>query len=119
MSSQVEIKYDQFCSDLEKTLRNIDVNFALRLMYLERKTPLSYIPSVKDPHVVLTIKYKPQTKMDEKKYELRSKFGFEVDSSGDPTEIICLGYMNLGKVIEVSSDPHIVSIKGKASPTIV
>jgi len=115
--SAVEAKYEQFRSNLQDELGPIDANFAMRLMYLERKVSNSYPPSVK-PNVVLTIKYKQGIDLENKKSKLRIKYGLMVESLDGPQEILAMGYQDLGDVIEILSDSDIDKITGKASPII-
>ena len=115
--SAIETKYDQFCSNLQDELGPIDANFAMRLMYLERKVSKSYQPSVK-PHVVLTIKYKQGSDRENKKFKLRTKFGALVESLDEPQEVLVMDYMDMNDIIEIAYDSDIEKIKGKASPII-
>ncbi len=115
--SAVEAKYDQLRSNLQNELGPIDANFAMRLMYLERKVSKSSYPS-KKPHVVLTIKYKQGIDRENKKSKLRTKYGMMVESIDNPQEILVVGYMDMSDVTEISSDSDIDKITGKASPVI-
>ncbi len=115
--SAIEAKYDQLRSNLQNELGPIDANFAMRLMYLERKVSKSYHPSVK-PHVVLTIKYKQGIDRGNKKSKLIAKYGMMVESIDNPQEILVVGYMDMSDVTEISSDSDIDKITGKASPVI-
>lgn len=115
--SVVESKYEEFLSDLKKMIGPIDVNFAMRLMYLERKMAKSLQPTIM-PHVVLTIKYKQGTNRDAKLSAIRTKYGHMSENLDDPNEILSSGYMKMDDVLEISSDPDIENISGKASPVI-
>jgi len=115
--STVKAKYDQLRSNLQNELGLIDANFAMRLMYLERKVSKSSYPSVK-PHVVLTIKYKQGMDRENKKSKLRTKYGMMVESIDDPQEILVAGYMDMSDVTKISSDSDIDKITGKASLVI-
>ncbi len=115
--SAVEAKYDQLHSNLQNELGPIDANFAMRLMYLERKVLKSSYPSVK-PHVVLTIKYKQGIDRENKKSKLRTKYGMMVESIDNPQEILVVGYMDMNDITKISSDSDIDKITGKASPVI-
>ena len=50
MSQEIELSYDSFLLQLAEKLKKIDVELAMKLMYLERK-----LTDV-DPHVDLSIK---------------------------------------------------------------
>lgn len=115
--SQVESKYDEFLANLQKTLRVIDPTFATRLMYLERKIPKTYHPTVK-PHVSLTIRYKQGTDRNKKQFFLRDKYGFMVELLDEPHEILCMGYMDMGMVERIAVDPDIELITGKTSTVL-
>lgn len=114
--SSVEQKYDQFLSELKQLVGPLDVNFATRLMYLERKMAKSLQPSVK-PHVVLTIRYKNGIDRNDKISSLRDK-GYMTENLDDPNEILCAGYMNIDDVLSITSDPDVENATGKASPII-
>lgn len=115
--SKIESQYETFLSDLQKTADPVDVNFAMRLMYLERKMAKSLQPSIK-PNVVLTIHYKPNVDREKKQLELRTKGGNLVELIADPSELICSSYLNMDDVMQMASDSDIERISGKASPII-
>lgn len=115
--SAIEAKYDQLRSNLQNELGSIDANFAMRLMYLERKVAKSSYPSVK-PHVVLTIKYKQGIDRENKKSKLRTKYSMMVESVDNPQEILVVGYMDMNDITKISSDSDIDKITGKASLVI-
>lgn len=110
--SQVETMYDQFVSQLADKLGNIDSNFALRLMYLERKL------SGDLPHVALSIEYFPGINREGKQFVLREKYSLETELVDDPNKVKAMGRMLLEDVKRISSDPDIKRITGKSSPTI-
>jgi len=116
--STVEAKYEKLRSTLQNELGPIDANFAMRLMYLERKASKSYYPTVK-PHVFLTIKYKQGIDGENKKSKLRTKYGMMVESMDNLQEILVEGYMDMSVVTEISSDSDIDKITGKASLVIL
>ncbi len=115
--SEVESRYEKLLSELQSLVGVIEVNFAMRLMYLERKMAKSLQPSVK-PHVTLTIKYKEGINREAKISSLRTKYGHMCENLDDPREILSAGYMQIDDVLKVSSDPDIEKITGKASPII-
>lgn len=113
----VEAKYEEFLSELKNLIGPVDVNFALRLMYLERKMAKSLQPTV-GPHVTLTIKYKKGVDRDSKLDAIRTKYGYMCENLDEPNEILSADYMKIDDVLDVSSDPDIEKITGKASPVI-
>lgn len=113
--SQVESVYDQYVSDLERNLPNVDPNFIHRVMYLERKLEDEY---VKSPHVVLTIEYKQGVDMDKKLYDLREKFGLEAEYSDVHNILFAESRMDADKISQIAADQEIVKMKGKANPFI-
>lgn len=115
MVSEVESMYEEFLGRLKEKLGPISVNFATRLMYLERKMQQSLQPSVK-PHVTLTVTYKPDINLEDKLEVLRDNF--MVEHMENPPALLCVGQMNLDDVVELSSDPDIKEITGRASPIV-
>jgi len=113
MVSEIESIYEDFLVRLKEKIGPINVNFATRLMYLERKMQISLQPSVK-PHVSLTITYKPDVSLENKQNVLRDNF--MVQHIDNPPALLCVGQMNLDDVIGLSTDPDIIKITGRASP---
>jgi len=116
MSNDVEAKYDKFLSEIQNTVGPVDPNFAMRLMYLERKMSKSMQSSIK-PHVSLTITFKNGVNRESKIENLRTK-GLMVESIDEPNALLVMGYMDMNKVAAISTDPDIEKITGKASPII-
>lgn len=117
MSQDIKAKYDQFLAELRNIAGPLDPNFAMRLMYLERKMAKSLQPSI-SPHVALTIKFKAGVSREVKVENLRTTHGLMVSNLDEPDEILAVGYMDINKVVEISSDSDIEKITGKASPII-
>jgi len=115
MTAEIEVMYENFLKKLKEKVGPIDVNFATRLMYLERKMLQSLQPSVK-PHVTLTIIYKPNINLENKQDELRESM--MVQHMDDPPALLCVGQMNMDDVIDLSDDADIEKITGKASSII-
>jgi hypothetical protein len=116
MAQDVEAKYDQFLAELQSIMGPVDPNFAMRLMYLERKMAKSIQSSIK-PHVALTIKLKSEANKESKVQSLRSK-GLMVEGIDEPNTILVMGYMDMNNVADISTDAEIEKITGKASPVI-
>ncbi|MFQ5440311.1 MAG: hypothetical protein ACE5DL_02505 [Nitrosopumilaceae archaeon] len=117
MSHDIEGKYDQFLEELANTVGPLDPNFAMRLMYLERKMLKSMQPSIL-PHVALTIQFKTGVNRDNKIENLRTTHGLWAENLDKANEILATGYMDMNKVLEISTDSDIETISGKASPVI-
>ncbi len=115
MTSEIEVMYEDFLGKLKEKLGPIDINFATRLMYLERKMLQSLQPSVK-PHVTLTVTYKSNINLENKQDELRESM--MVQHIDNPPALLCVGQMNMDDVIILLSDSDIEKISGKASPII-
>lgn len=116
MVQDIEAKYDQFLAELQSIVGPVDPNFAMRLMYLERKMAKSVQSSIK-PHVALTIKLKSEVNRESKVQSLRSK-GLMVEGIDEPNTILVMGYMDMNNVADISADAEIEKITGKASPVI-
>jgi len=121
--SQIETQYDMFLTSMKDTVKNVDVNLMLKIMYLERK-----LPGV-SPHVEIEIKLKPginraKKEMDirtkygyraKKEMDIRTKYGFQSSSLGEH-DLFAVGQMNMDLVAEIAKDSDIVSISGVATP---
>lgn len=114
MSQEIESTYDQYVSNLQNKLPNVDPNFVHRIMYLERKLVSE---SVKEPQVTLLIEYKLGLDMNRKLNELRDKFALEAESTAENV-LLAMSRLNLDQVIQIASDSDIMKISGKASPII-
>ncbi len=114
MSQEIESIYDQYLSNLQSKLPNVDPNFVHRVMYLERKLASEY---VKEPQVTLVIEYKSGLDMNRKLNELRDKFALEAESTAE-TALLAMSRLNLEQVAKIASDSDIVKISGRASPII-
>ena len=62
-------KYEEFIQNFQRDLGKVDVNLALRSLYLE-----SRIPSGQTPKQEVYVCYKPGVDLDKKKYELGEFF---------------------------------------------
>jgi hypothetical protein len=107
--SQVETQYDAFLMSLKETVKNVDVNLMLKIMYLERK-----LPNVA-PHVELELKLKSGINKEKKEAHIRSKYGFQISSLGEHG-LFAVGQMNLALIAEIANDSDIEKISGVATP---
>lgn len=107
--SQVETQYDAFLMSLKETVKNVDVNLMLKIMYLERK-----LPNVA-PHVELELKLKSGINKEKKEAHIRSKYGFQTSSLGEHG-LFAVGQMNLTLIAELANDSDIEKISGVATP---
>lgn len=114
MSQEIETIYDQYLSDLQKSLPNVDANFVHRVMYLERKLSSEY---VKEPQVTMLIEYKSGADTNKKLYDLREKHSLEAENISEHV-LLAMSRMNLDKIKLIASDNDIVKLSGKASPII-
>ena len=78
----VEAQYDQFISIINQTIKNVDPDLLVRMMYLERKLPDT------PPRVELNIQYKPNVDAERKKEVLRNKFGFPNQSNDHGINVV-------------------------------
>ena len=107
--SQIETQYDMFLTSMKETVKNVDVNLMLKVMYLERK-----LPGVL-PHVELELKLKPGINRVKKEAYIRSKYGFQTSSLGEH-DLFAVGQMNMELVAEIAKDSDIEKISGIATP---
>ena len=108
MSQEVETSYDRFLADLDRKLVKIDVELAMKLMYLERK-----FPEV-EPNVELSIKLKSGADAKEKAYAINKKFGWRTASRGN--HVTVAGRANLEDLIRLSSSSYVEEVSGTANP---
>src|SRR3989344_4419193 len=107
--SQIETQYDMFLTSMKETVKNVDVNLMLKVMYLERK--LSGVL----PHVELELKLKTGINRVKKEAYVRSKYGFQTSSLGEHG-LFAVGQMNMDLVAEIANDSDIEKISGVATP---
>ncbi|MBI5377898.1 MAG: hypothetical protein HZA82_04675, partial [Thaumarchaeota archaeon] len=100
--SQVETRYDQFLSELQSVLQNIDVSLAMRIMYLERK-----FPDV-DPCVDLSIKFKKGVDLEKKEFQINAKFGLATSSRDE--HVYASGQLDMENLLLLSSGSDIEKI---------
>lgn len=107
--SQIETQYDTFLMSLKETVKNVDVNLMLKIMYLERQ-----LPSVA-PKVELEIKLKSGINQARKERDIRSKYGFQMSTLGEH-DLFAVGQMNMDLVSKIANDSDIEKISGVATP---
>jgi hypothetical protein len=115
MSQNIESIYDQYISDLQKGIPNVDANLLHRVMYMERKLSNEYI---KTPQCILTIEYKQGVDMDKKLENLRMKYSLESEYADTHNILLARSRMNTDRIREIASDSDIVKISGKSNPVI-
>ena len=108
--SQIETQYDMFLNSLKETIKNVDVNLMLKIMYLERR-----LPDVA-PHVELEIKLKSGVNRAKKEREIRTKYGFQTSSLGEHG-VFAVGQMSMDLVEGIAKDSEIEKISGVATPS--
>ena len=107
MAQDIEERYDQFQSDLAGWLDKIDVELALKIMYLERK-----FPDV-EPRADLDIKLMKGVDPEKKRFELNSKYGLLTGLRGK-RGLYTSGRMNMKDIQELSHDSDVEKITGTA-----
>jgi len=106
--SQVEIQYDEFLSSIGQTIANVDVDLMVKIMYLERR-----LPDVA-PRVELHIEYKSEIEPMNKQEKIRTKYGFQTQTSINGLTVV--GLISIDQIEEISKDQDIKHISGTASP---
>lgn len=106
--SNAEAAYDDFLSGLGQILKKIDVNFAMQVMYYERRFPTAL------PSVNLDVHYKDGCDLGKKRHEFGTKYGYMNGHMGEHG-LIVKGNMDLKTIQEISNDSDIESISGSAS----
>lgn len=107
--SQIETQYDMFLTSLSETIKNVDVNLMLKILYLERVLPDAA------PHVELEIKLKSGINRAKKERYVRTKYGFQTSSLGEHG-LFAVGQMSMDLVAELANDSDIEKIAGMATP---
>ena len=105
----VEAQYDQFISILNQTMKNVDPDLLVKMMYLERKLPDTH------PKVELNIHYKPNVDSERKKEIIRNRFGFPNQSNDHGVNVV--GKMDTSIVEQFSQDSDVEYITGIATPS--
>ncbi len=106
--SLVETQYDEFLSKIKQSISNTDVDLLIKIMYLERK--LTDVPPKVELHLEYGLEIDPSRKQD----MIRAKYGFPTQLSTHG--LTAVGQMNVGLIEEISKDPDIEHISGKATP---
>jgi hypothetical protein len=105
--SVIESSFDQYRKELEGMLGKIDVDLAIKIMYLERK-----LPDV-EPHVELDLKIRDGVNAQSLAYELGSDFGFQSAVHGE--HILLVGRATIDDVFRLSQNKAIEYVRGAAS----
>ena len=108
--SQIETQYDAFLMSIKETIKNVDVNLMLKIMYLERR-----LPDVA-PHVELELKLKSGINQVKKEAYIKSKYGFQTSSLGEHG-LFAVGQMNMQLIAEIANDSDIEKNLGMATPS--
>lgn len=106
--SQVEVQYEEFVSKIRQTISNADVDLLIKIMYLERKLPDA------SPKVDLHLEYGLDVDPLKKQEMIRAKYGFPTQMSEHG--LTAVGRMNIALIEEISKDPDIEHISGRATP---
>jgi len=116
--SQVDIEFDDFAESLKKQLGKIDVDLALKTLYLERQ-----LNRGEKPKVELFVCYNKEADLEKKKYELNEYFpclsttsftnNLQSDNCEKVIKVECM--TDLKTVHELSKDDDIEHISGSAS----
>jgi len=105
--SAIESSFDHYREELANMLKKIDVDLAMRVMYLERR-----LPDV-EPHVELDAKIKDGVDRLMLSYEINSRFGFQTSIQND--HLILVGRAKMDDIFSLSQNPSIEFISGNAT----
>lgn len=105
--SVIESSFDQYRKELSEILGKVDVDLAIKIMYLERK-----LPDV-EPRVELDLKIKNGSDIQLLSYELSSKFGFQSSVHGE--HILLVGRATIDDVHRLSQNQAIEYVSGTVS----
>ena len=106
--SEVEMSYDRYLAELSNRFHGkVDVNLALKIMYLERK-----FPDV-EPRVDIDIKTRSSVNNQKKAYEIQSRFG--LSTAIHDAVIFGSGRLDIENLVKLASNSDVESIHGTAS----
>ncbi|HXG74256.1 MAG TPA: hypothetical protein VNK44_05525 [Candidatus Nitrosotenuis sp.] len=105
--SAIESSFDQYRKELSEMLGKVDVDLAIKTMYLERK-----LPDV-EPRVELDLKIKSGSDMQRLAYKLSSKFGFQSSVHGE--HLLLVGRATIDDIHKLSQDQSVEHISGTVS----
>lgn len=105
--SAIEASFDSYRKELEKMLGKIDVDLAIKIMYLERK-----LPDV-EPKVELDLKIKNGIDPGKLGYELCSKYGMQ--SAVHKNHLILVGRATIDDVFEISKHEEVEYVSGSVT----
>ncbi len=106
--SEVEMSYDNYLVELSNKFHGkVDVNLALKIMYLERK-----FPDV-EPRVDVDIKTRSGINNQKMAYLIQSKFGLSTAVHG--AVIFGSGRLDIENLVKLASHQDVESIHGTAS----
>lgn len=107
--SEIEDSFDEYKERLSGMLDNkIDVDLAMKIMYLERK-----LPDV-EPKVELDIRMSKVFNMSAFMSLINEKFGFQVSTHSN--HLTAVGRVNMDKLAHLASNQEIEWIAGSATP---
>lgn len=116
--SQVDTEFDDFVESLKKQLGKVDIDLALKTLYLERQ-----ITRGDKPKVELFVCYRPGSDLEKKKYELNEAFpclsttsftnNVKVENCERVIKVECL--TDLKTIHKLSEDDDIEKVYGTAS----
>ncbi|CDI06391.1 conserved hypothetical protein [Candidatus Nitrosotenuis uzonensis] len=107
--SEIEDSFDEYKERLSGMLENkIDVDLAMKIMYLERK-----LPDV-EPKVELDIRVSSESNTLSFLHKINQKFGFQ--TSARHNHLTAVGRINMDKLAKLASNQEIEWITGSATP---
>jgi Trp operon repressor len=104
----VENEYDRFLTIIKQTMPQVETNFLLKIMYLERA-----LPDV-SPRVEMHVEYKEGVNVERKQEIVRQRYGLPVQPVDEG--LIADGQINVGMIEEFCQDSDIKHISGQATP---
>lgn len=108
MSQLIEAEYDEFLKDIQTKLKKIEPQLAIQAMYYERKF------TDVEPHAEIVVRYKEGIDIDEKRFMLGKRYGFEMAAEGH-NELRVVGLMTLGTIHQISKDEDVENVSGTIS----
>jgi hypothetical protein len=107
MSQVIEQEYDRILTEIGSKMSKVDPSLAMETMYYERKF------TDVEPQVELHAHYREGVNLDQKRSAIEAKYGFMVAKEPHGT-LRMIGLMTLSTLQQISSDPDILEIDGKA-----
>jgi len=121
--SKVEQIYEKFHSELKESLPKVDSKLTHEMIYFQKKLEddeilKRYKDEYKLPFVEFFINYDAKVDLNKKIEDLRKEKNLKATTTDKPNQVFVANRMSLDDMSDLTNDPDIREITGKASPII-